>query len=73
MSLVNLVMDRLVVKELIQSACNQTNMKTELVSLLNDQEARTRLKQDYMELRAKLGGKGASQKTAGLILKYLEE
>jgi len=72
-SLVNLVMDRLVVKELIQSACNQTNMKTELVSLLNDQEARTRLKQDYMELRAKLGGKGASQKTAGLILKYLEE
>jgi len=72
-SLVNLVMDRLVVKELIQSDCNQTNMKTVLVSLLNDQEVRTRLKHDYMELRAKLGGKGASQKTAGLIVKYLQE
>lgn len=72
-SLVNLIMDRLVVKELIQGDCNQANMKNELVALLNDQGAQTRLKRDYMELRAKLGGKGASQKTAGLILKYLEE
>ena len=70
-SLVNLVMDRLVVKELIQGECNAENFKSELINLLNDQEVRDRIKRDYQELRSKLGGRGASTKTAGLIFKYL--
>lgn len=67
-SLVNLIMDKEVVKELIQSEFNTKNLKKELHKILGKAE-RNRLFLDYYVLEQKLGGPGASQKTAELIFK----
>jgi len=66
-SLVNLIMDREVVKELIQEDFNKKALKTELKKILNE-ERRTQIFENYYDLEQKLGGKGASQKTADLIV-----
>ena len=65
-SLVNLIMDREVVKELIQNEFNSESLKTELQKILQE-ENRERIFKDYYELEQKLGGTGASLETATLI------
>ena len=65
-SLVNLIMDKEVVKELIQSEFNSKNLKLELEKILSE-EVRKKMFLDYFELEQKLGGNGASLKTAQLI------
>ncbi len=65
-SLVNLIMDREVVKELIQSEFNSESLKTELKKILEEKN-RERIFKDYYELEQKLGGTGASLETATLI------
>jgi lipid-A-disaccharide synthase len=65
-SLVNLIMDSMVVTELIQYEFNTKNLKKELVKILDDNE-RAKFFIDYYNLEKKLGGKGASEKVAGLI------
>ena len=65
-SLVNLVMDREVVTELIQNDFNKKKLKQELENILNP-KTRKKIFVDYYELEKKLGGKGASEKTATLI------
>lgn len=70
-SLVNLIMDRMVVKELIQHDLNKDNLVKALDVLLHDQATRNRMKNDYAELRGKLGEKGASARAAELIVGLL--
>lgn len=70
-SLVNLIMDKEIVKELIQNELNEANLKTELSKLLNP-ESRKKMLLDYEELKMKLGGSGASRKTAELMIGYLK-
>lgn len=70
-SLVNLIMDRLVVKELIQGDLNEKNLVGELNLLLNDEPAKKRLKSDYLELKNKLGISGASSRAAKIIADFL--
>jgi lipid-A-disaccharide synthase len=70
-SLVNLIMDEEVVTELIQDQFNSKNLKIELAKLL-DTSRKEILQKKYDELEAKLGGIGASVKTAKLIIKDLE-
>jgi lipid-A-disaccharide synthase len=70
-SLVNLIMDREIVKELIQNELNEKNLKAELDKLLN-KDSREKLLKDYSELRSKLGGAGASKKAAKLMVSYLK-
>jgi lipid-A-disaccharide synthase len=72
-SLVNLVMGREVVKELIQDDLNEKNLETELRQLLENGDRREAMKKSYEELRQKLGGRGASEKTAGLIVDHLKQ
>lgn len=67
-SLVNLIMDREVVKELIQSDLNTKNLVAELRKLLTP-DSRAKILADYETLEQKLGGDGASQKTAALIIR----
>jgi lipid-A-disaccharide synthase len=69
-SLVNLILDEEVVTELIQEKFNAKNLKKELTKLL-DTTYRTSLLAKYEVLETKLGGIGASEKTAKLILKEL--
>ena len=70
-SLVNLIMDREVVKELIQGDMNTQNLSQELIKIL-DEKHRTQLFEDYYELEQKLGGEGASENTAKLIVQSLK-
>jgi len=65
-SLVNLIMDREVVKELIQGEFNSDSLKIELNKILEPKN-RERIFKDYYELEQKLGGTGASLETATLI------
>ena len=65
-SLVNLIMDKEVVTELIQGDLNTQRLKKELQTILDPQK-RKQLFAEYYELEDKLGGKGASQTTAKLI------
>ena len=70
-SLVNIIQDKEVVKELIQNDCNKTNLVIELEKIL-DKKNRSSMLAEYKILHNKLGGKGASKKTADLIKMYLE-
>ncbi|WP_111307997.1 lipid-A-disaccharide synthase [Confluentibacter sediminis] len=70
-SLVNLIMDKEVVKELIQDEFNSKNLKKELDIILDPHE-RTKFFMNYYDLEKKLGGKGASAKTAHLIFKSIQ-
>ena len=71
-SLVNLIMDKEVVKELIQDELNPKNIRFELAKILSGTHRENILK-DYEALEKKLGGKGASEKTAKLIVSSFEK
>ena len=71
-SLVNLIMDRLVVTELIQDKLNPKNIEAELKAIL-DSGKRDKMLEEYKVLVNKLGGSGASKKTAELMVAYLNE
>ncbi|HUH25672.1 MAG TPA: lipid-A-disaccharide synthase [Flavobacterium sp.] len=60
-SLVNLIMDQLVVTELIQKECNAATIKMEFEKLINN-SSRTKILENYHELEKKLGGVGASER-----------
>ncbi len=70
-SLVNLIMDKEVVTELIQSAFNKKQLTIELSKIL-DHANREQLFLAYYDLEQKLGGKGASQKAANSIVEGLK-
>lgn len=70
-SLVNLIMDAPVVTELIQNEFNITKLATELTAIL-DNTNRNRIFANYYDLEQKLGGVGASEQTASLILKNIK-
>jgi lipid-A-disaccharide synthase len=71
-SLVNLIMDREVVKELIQGDLNEDNLVKELDQLLHNGKRQRRLLEDYEELKDKLGNVGASEKVAEVIIEALK-
>jgi len=71
-SLVNLIMNREVVKELIQNEFTSKNLKLELDKIL-ESSTREVMLSDYKDLKTKLGGTGASRRTAELILKSFRQ
>ena len=60
-------MDQEVVKELIQSQLNTENLVDELQKIMEGPK-RDKMLQDYELLREKLGGKGASNHAAEIIV-----
>ena len=64
-------MDKEVVTELIQERCNTKNLRAELRKIL-DSSQREQLLEQYDLLEEKLGGVGASEKTARLIIRSLK-
>ena len=67
-SLVNLIMDKAIVKELIQAEFNPDTLQSELQLLLTPSFANA-MKADYQILKNKLGNAGASERAAKLIVK----
>ena len=66
-SLVNLIMDKPVVKELIQNDLTPENVEAELKQLLTNHKVQRQLLDDYEDLRYKLGNAGASNNAATII------
>ena len=67
-SLVNLIMDRPLVRELIQDDLNKEHLTTALSEILQPEKAAA-MRAGYAELRKLLGGGGASERAAKAILK----
>jgi lipid-A-disaccharide synthase len=73
-SLVNLIMDKLVVKELIQNDLTVENLRNELNELLTNEKRIAELKKDYAELKRILSeGGNASAKAARSIVNFLSK
>ena len=70
-SLVNLIMDKEVVKELIQNECTPENIEAEVNKLVNDKNYRNSVLNAYDDLEKILGGGGASKKVAQSLLKTI--
>jgi lipid-A-disaccharide synthase len=70
-SLVNLILDREAVRELIQDECRPDRIREELTAILPGKSGREALKKDYAELSEMLGGGGASKKVAQSLLKTI--
>ncbi|MCY7349744.1 MAG: lipid-A-disaccharide synthase [Cytophagaceae bacterium] len=73
LSLVNLVAERAVVKELIQRELTEANLVTELHKITDQPSTRQAQLKGYAEIRQKLGTVGASEKAGALMVKYLRE
>jgi len=71
-SLVNLIMDKEVVCELIQDDFNENRLAQELHLITTHQTYLIKMKNDYEKLRDKLGGKGASKRAAQIIVDFVE-
>lgn len=71
-SLVNLILNKAVVTELIQNDFNTKKLKEELVKIL-DPYKRATMFLDYYDLEKALGGRGASENTAKLIYSKIKK
>lgn len=68
-SLVNLIMDKEIVKELIQQECNPSSIAQELKQLIKGGLKREKQLEEYRKLKQLLGGGGASKQIAQAVLK----
>ncbi|AIZ64405.1 lipid-A-disaccharide synthase [Hymenobacter sp. DG25B] len=71
-SLVNLIAEKEVVKELIQGEFNSRKLVQELKKITADEVFIARQKADYAELREKLGRNNSAKKAAELMVGYLQ-
>jgi lipid-A-disaccharide synthase len=70
-SLVNLILDKEAVKELIQGSCNVQMMVDELQKIEVDKPNRNKMLKDYDVLIESLGSNGASERIAVSMMNYL--
>ncbi|HOS58253.1 MAG TPA: lipid-A-disaccharide synthase [Bacteroidales bacterium] len=70
-SLVNIIADKEIVRELIQKELNLKNLQKELKKITDDSEKIEQIQKDYLFLRKKLGGKGTSKRAADIIKQFL--
>lgn len=72
-SLVNLIMQEEVVKELIQDSCNRDEIRRQLDKILVGSDSRIEMLQKYALLHQKVGGAGAAKRAAAKMFAYLKE
>lgn len=72
-SLVNLILDKEAVRELVQSTFKKEYLIKELDAILNNQDYRQQMLDNYTELKSRIGKPGASEKAAQLIFESLSE
>jgi len=72
-SMVNLVAERAVVPELMQSQMTGARLAAEAARLLRDPAARERMRQDLAEVAARLASSGDAMQKAGAVIQELME
>ena len=72
-SMVNLIAERAIVPELMQSQMTGERLAAEALGLLRDDAARARMRADFAEVRAKLSGFGQPMARASSIIQDLME
>jgi len=72
-SLVNLIMGREVIRELVQYDLNKKNLLMELRAILHEGEKRETILADYKALKEKIGPSGASSRVAEKMVKELKK
>jgi lipid-A-disaccharide synthase len=72
-SMVNLVAERAVVPELMQSQMTGARLAAEASRLLRDPAARERMRQDLAEVAARLASSGDAMQKAGAVIQELME
>lgn len=73
-ALVNLILDKMAVEELIQDSFHPANLETSLDALLNNPDVIDRIQTDYALLWEQLQvSRSASENAAQIIVKYLKE
>ena len=70
-SLVNLIADSPIVTELIQGDFNVERLENEFDRITVDDDNRERIKNEYADMRMLLGGGGASERTADIIMELI--
>ena len=68
-SLANLILDKLIFKELLQEKCTPEAIAAELEQLACNAACRSAMQQDYNDVRARLGAPGAAERYAEHIIK----
>ncbi len=71
-SLVNLILNKPIVKELLQAELNTRTLKAELDKILVSESIRQNMRNQYEELAKMLGGTGASARIAESMLRLLK-
>ncbi len=71
-SLVNLIMDKPVVEEFIQNDCTSQHLTSALLRILPGSNGNKLLRENYQELRNKVGEAGASKRAATAIIHFLQ-
>jgi len=69
-SLPNLIMNKLLIKELIQENLNELQLKSELENIIYDINYRNKLQEDFTYLKELLGGPGASKRIAEKLVNF---
>jgi len=72
-SLANLIMDREIVRELVQNDLNQKNLHRELLNIIRSGYRHEIIKSDYRHLRKVLGESGASSRIASDMVQNLTQ
>lgn len=70
-SLVNIIMERPIVREMIQADYNKEDLSEEVERMVYDLEYKERMINNYGKLQKTLGNKGASERTAKAIIQIL--
>lgn len=71
-SLVNLIVQRPLIKEWIQQDCHVENLRRELEALLFDPKRRDEIKSGYQELSHQLGAPGSTDRIASKMIELLQ-
>ncbi|MEI6456194.1 MAG: lipid-A-disaccharide synthase [bacterium] len=72
-SLVNLIYEKLLVREFIQEELTTENLVAELNKILDNDDYRQMMRAGYIRIVESLGGKGASERCAKLMIQYLHK
>ncbi len=67
-SLVNIILKKMAVPELLQHHCNAENIREELKKIIENPVVREGILKDYIDLSLLLGGGGASAKAAEIMI-----